>query len=551
MVAQDYFEGGATHRDGGILRRYLFTSNHKTIGLQYLCLALFSVFVGMSLSVLMRIHLAQAGAHLSFLSGPQGSPERYAALTLLHGSLMVFFVLTAAPQFGFGYFFLPLQIGAREMAFPLLSASSVWLTFLSLTGMTASFFLPISTGMLLWAVSAAGFCFGALLSALNFCATAIDMRARGMTLSRLPLTAWSWLVTAILSLLIFSILLAACVLLLSDHFAGTRFFGLSPVADSVLWHKWFWFFAQAQVCVAMLPCFGIVSHLLSTFSRKPVWKERMAVLALCGVGVSGFCIWGYHMFASGLNPYSPLSFSLLASSLGIPAAFLIMSWFGTMWNAKPQLKTAMLFALGFLALFLSGGFTGLMLLRRSAGTTAINDDFVTGHFHLVMGVAATFAILGGLFFWFPKMFGRQLDETLGKIHFWLTFAGVFCVFIPMQWVGSLDQVQIGQGTAFENAFLHAQELRALIAIAAIVTIGAQTIFLLNFCWSLLRRKRADSKNPWRAPTLEWSMSSPPPKENFGEAEPVVYRGAYTLGRPIAEMEFIPQHWTPEAIAKQP
>jgi cytochrome c oxidase subunit I len=552
MVAHKNSEGSAATHGGGFWGRHLFTTDHKAVGLQYLWLALFSVFVGMSLSVLMRIHLTQTGTHLSFFSGTEHSPERYAALTLLHGSLMVFFVLTAAPQFGFGYFFLPLQIGAREMAFPLLSAFSVWLTFLSLAGMTGSFFLRMDTGMALWACSAACFCFGALLSAVNFCATAIDMRTRGMTLSRLPLTAWSWLVTAILSLLIFSILLAACVLLLSDQFARTQFFGASSAAESalpVLWQRWFWFFAQAQVYVAMLPCFGIVSHLLSIFSRKPVWAERLAVLALCGVGLSGFCIWGYHMFASGLNPYSPLVFSLLASSLGVPAAFLIASWLGTLWDAKVQLTTAMLFALGFFSLFLSGGFTGLMLSQRTLEHAAITDDFVTGHFHLVMGVATTFAILGGLFFWFPKMFGRRMNETLGKIHFWITLAGVYCVFMPMHWLGFLDQTRDAAGLTIAGASRRADELRALIAIAAVMTIAAQIIFLANFVWSLLRGEKAARKNPWRATTLEWFVPSPPPKENFGETEPVVYRGAYELGVPFAGTDFVPQHLAPEVLTR--
>ena len=534
----------------------VFVSSHKTVGLRFLWLALFSVFLGMSLSFVMRIQLAHGPARHAFFGWSEQTPEKYAALTLLHGSLMVFFVLTAAPQFGFGYYFLPLQVGAREMAFPALSVLSYWLTACSLAGMTASFFLQPVSGLSLWLWSATIFCAAALLSALNFCVTAIDLRAQGMTLARLPLTAWSWFITAILSLLIFSILLAACVFLLADRYAGTQFFGGASVVSAELtlraipgqWQRWFWFFAQAEVYVAMLPCFGIVSHLLSVFSRRPVWKERMAVLALCGVGLFGFCVWGYHMFSSGLNPNSPLVFSLLASSLGIPAAFLIASWLGTLWDASPKLTTSLLFAIGFVSLFLSGGLTGIFLSRADLAGAAITNDFVTGHFHLVMGVAATFAILAGLFFWFPKMFGRKLDERLGKIHFWLTFAGVYCVFMPMHWVGLLDHSRIAAvvSTAEVGAGFGLQEF---IAVAAVLTIAAQGVFLVNFAWSLLRGERVTKNNPWRATTLEWFVASPPPEGNFGDSEPVVYRGAYEFGTPFAGEDFIPQHVAPELLAK--
>src|SRR5271156_4326409 len=428
----------------GFLARTLFNTGHKVIGLSYLWLALGSVLLGMLLSLLMRFHLVWPGVEIPFLSGFGSMPERYSALTMFHGSLMVFLVLTTAPQAGFGNYFLPLQIGAREMAFPRMNLFSLWATVAALGGMTAAFFVQPAAGLTFWTASVALFCLAALLTALNFTVTTLDLRAKGMTLPRMPLTVWAWFINAILSMLIFSILLAACVFLLSDRLLASQFFSplnflshqSASIAQSMLlslWQRLFWFFAQAEVYVAMLPCFGIVSHLLSTFSRKPVWAERAAVLALCGVGVFGFCIWGQHMFSNGLNPWSPLVFSLLASSLGLPACVLVLSWLGTLWNAKIQLNTAMLFALGFVSLFLSGGISGIFLAGNSlaAISVSVSDDFVTGHFHLVMGVAATFAILGALFFWFPKMFGRSLNETLGKFHFWLTFAGVYCVFMPM------------------------------------------------------------------------------------------------------------------------
>ncbi len=346
----------------GLLSRYVFSKDHKTIGLRYLWLALFSAFLGMATSLLMRIHLVWPGMHLPLLSRLGDSPDRFAALTALHGSLMVFIVLTAAPQAGFGNYFLPLQIGSREMAFPNLNLLALCATVASLFGLTATFLIPPHPAITLWLVSVAIFCAASLANALNFSVTVIDLRAKGMTLPRLPLTVWAWFINAILGMLIFSILLAACVCLLSDRLLVTHFFPVfsfvasqpsGVIANSVpvLWQRLFWFFAQAEVYVAMLPCFGLVTHLISTFSRRPVWKERLVVLALCCVGIFGFCVWGQYMFSSGMNPFSPLVFSLLASSLGAPAAVLLLSWFGTLWNARVQLNAAMLFALGFISLF--------------------------------------------------------------------------------------------------------------------------------------------------------------------------------------------------------
>jgi cytochrome c oxidase subunit 1 len=540
----------------GFLARTLFNTGHKVIGLRYLWLALGSVLLGMFLSLLMRIHLVWPGAQIPFLSGFGSTPERYTALIMFHGSLMVFLVLTTAPQAGLGNYFLPLQIGAREMAFPALNLISFWATVASLGGMTAAFFVQPNAGLTLWTASVALFCFAALLTALNFTVTTLDLRAKGMTLPRMPLTVWAWFINAVLSMLIFSILLAVCVFLLSDRLLASQFFSPlafvsnqpAALAQSTLlslWQRLFWFFAQAEVYVAMLPCFGIVSHLLSTFSRKPVWAERAAVLALCGVGLCGFCVWGQHMFSSGLNPWSPLVFSLLASSLGLPACVLVVSWLGTLWNAKIQLNTAMLFVLGFVSLFLAGGVSGLFLARNDLATASISDDFVTGHFHLVMGVAATFAILGALFFWFPKMFARRLNETLGKLHFWLTFAGVFCVFMPMHWLGLMAHLHPAGGDALEITPPGAS-LRTFVTFATILTLAAQALFLLNFVWSVWPGERTDDGNPWRATTLEWSVPSPPPDNNFGVIEPMVYRGAYEFSGTGGAVDLEPQNAAPPA-----
>ncbi len=559
MVSFD--SGGASPEtpSPGFLARTLFSTDHKVIGLRYLWLALGSVLLGMLLSLLMRLHLVWPAVQIPLLSGFGGAPERYAALTMLHGSLMVFLVLTTAPQAGFGNYFLPLQIGAREMAFPVMNLFSFWATVASLAGITAAFFFPPSAGFTLWTASVTLFCLAALLTALNFTVTALDLRAKGMTLPRMPLTVWAWLINAILSLLIFSILLSACAFLLSDRFLGSHFFSPltflahqpAPLAQATLlslWQRLFWFFAQAEVYVAILPCFGIVSHLLSTFSRKPVWAERAAVLALCGVGVFGFCIWGQHMFSSGLNPWSPLVFSLLASSLGLPASVLILSWLGTLWNAKLRLNTSMLFALGFVSLFLTGGLSGLFLARNDLPAVSVSDDFVSGHFHLVMGVAATFAILGALFFWFPKMFARRLNEPLGKLHFWLTFAGVYCVFMPMHWLGLMARSSAAGGdpgaiSPFIASANAAQDpaFRTFITVAAMLTVAAQAIFLFNFVWTLSRGEETEDRNPWCATTLEWSVSSPPPPGNFGAIDPVIYRGAYEFGSQAFPLDYVMQN----------
>jgi len=544
------------------LARYVFSTHHKTIGLQYLWLALASVFVGVVLSTLLRVHTSWPDTAIPFLNGFENTTERYAAVRLLHGSLMVFFVLTAAPQLGFGNYLLPLQIGASEMAFPTLNLVSFWLTVASLAGMTASFFYAPEIGINVWLASAAVFAVGALLSALNFTVTTIDLRAEGMTLPRLPVTVWAWFLNSILSMLIFSVLLAGCAALLSDRLLGSQFFSVTSFLAAqpqnlvrqgslpVLWQRLFWYFAQAEVYVAMLPCFGIVTHLVSTFSRKPVWKERLVVFALCGVGLIGFCVWGYHMFSTGMNPYAPLVFAVLASSLGVPAAFLLASWLGTLWEARLQLTTAMLFSIGFVSLFIAGGLSGIFLARHDLSRAAVSEDFVIGHFHLVMGVAATFAILAALFFWFPKLFGCRLSEPLGKVHFWMTFAGVYLIFMPMHWLGLLTQSRLLPDVPRAALASAGGSIRTLVTVATICTVFAQVLFVVNFVQALVRRKVAQEvDNPWRATTLEWSVASPAPESNFGNVAPTVYRGAYEFSEGFAN-DFAPQHLAPELLAQK-
>lgn len=560
MVTYDDGAEGPSLGGRGLIAR-IFSARHKTIGLQYLWLSLASVLVGMVLSALLRAHASWPDTAIPFLAGFETTPDRYAAMRLLHGSLMVFFVLTAAPQLGLGNFLLPLQIGAEEMAFPTLNCVSLWLTVTSLAGMTASFFQPLDQGIDLWLVSAAVFSLAALLSALNFTVTTIELRTKGMTLPRLPVTVWAWFVNGILSMLIFSVLLAGCTAVLSDRLLGSNFFSTAAFLSQqpqnlvrqgslpVLWQRLFWYFAQAEVYVAMLPCFGIITHLIATFAHKPVWKERLVVLSICGVGLIGFCVWGYHMFATGMNPYAPLVFAVLASSLGIPAAFLLASWLGTLWNGRVQFSTSVLFAIGFISLFIAGGLSGLFLARHDLGHAAVSEDFVIGHFHLVMGVAATFAILAALFFWFPKLFGCRMNETLGKVHFWMTFAGVYCIFMPMHWLGLLTQSNLLAETQRVAVASAGASIRTLVTVATIWTVAAQALFVVNFFGSLLRSKKAEANNPWQATTLEWSIASPAPAGNFGSEPPVVYRGAYEP-LAMAPNEFAPQHLAPELLVQK-
>src|SRR6266446_5941548 len=416
----------------------------------------------------MRLHLAWPTTKWFFFKGGLMTPEQYLALMTMHGTIMVFMVLTTAPQSGFGNYFLPIQIGAADMAFPVLNMLSFWTTFVSLVVMIAAFFVaggaPIGgwtsyptlsalgeiagpgqgAGETLWIVGLAIFCGASLMGALNFITTLIDLRAKGMTLGRLPLTCWTWFVTAILGLLAFGVLLAACILLLLDRIAGTSFFvpgGLVITDQVVTWHKggspllWqhlFWFFGHPEVYIATLPGMGATSHILSTFARKPVFGYRAMVFAIFAIGGLGFFVWGHHMFISGMSPYSAVAFSILTLSIGVPSAIKTFNWLGTLWGAKIRFTTPMLFAIGFVSVFVAGGITGLVLGQTSLDFFFHDTYFVTAHLPLVMGVASIFGMFAATYFWFPKMFGRMMNESLGKFHFWITFVGVYAIFVPSQ-----------------------------------------------------------------------------------------------------------------------
>ena len=576
--------GGHHHPPSGFIRKYIFSLDHKVIGIQYYILALFSVFLGMALSMLMRLHLVWPNAKMPFTSSGQMTPEQYLALVTMHGSIMVFMVLTTAPQSGFGNYILPIQIGAEDMAFPVLNMLSFWTTFLSLIVLVSAFFVtggaPISgwtaypplsalgqiagpgqgAGQTMWVIGLAIFCIASLLGALNFITTTVDLRAKGMTLGRMPLTVWSWLVTAILGLLAFGVLLAACLLLLLDRVAGTSFFipgGLvvtdTPIVSHtggspLLWQHLFWFFGHPEVYIAILPGMGVASHVLSTFSRKPVFGYKAMVGALCAIGFLGFCVWGHHMFISGMSPYSAFAFSLLTMTIGVPSAIKTFNWLGTLWGGKIHFTTAMMFALGFVSLFVTGGLSGLFLAQPSIDLYLHDTYFVVAHFHLIMGVAAIFGIFAATYFWYPKMFGRMLNEPIGKVHFWFTFVGVYSIFMPMHFLGLAGHPRRYADTTGVNFLGPLHSVHYFITMVAMITITAQLIFLFNFFYSMKAGQKA-SENPWNATTLEWSIPSPPPFDNFAGHVPVVYRGPYEFSVPGATDDYIPQHLTPERVGK--
>ncbi len=580
------------HAPTKFIWKYIFSLDHKVIGKQYYFLALFSVFVGLCLSVLMRWHLVWPDAHipglhlLSAAGAPndQMTPEYYLSLMTMHATLMVFFVLTTAPQSGFGNYFLPIQIGAEDMAFPRLNMLSFWTTFVALMVLISSFFVadgpplsgwtgypPLSAlgsvagpgeglGQDLWIVSIALFCVGSLLGALNFIATLLELRTRGMKLMRLPLTCWAWFITAILALLSFAVLFSAGALLLLDRLGGTSFFipGGLVISDKLisghsggsplLWQHLFWFFGHPEVYIAILPGMGITSHILSCFARKPIFGYRAMAYSMMAIGFLSFCVWGHHMFVSGMSPYSGFAFSIMTMAIGVPSAIKTFNWLGTLWGGRLRLTTAMLFAIGFVSLFVTGGLSGLFLAQPPVDINLHAGYFVVGHFHMVMGVAAIFGMFGGTFFWFPKMFGRMMNETLGKIHFWFTFIGVYCIFMPMHYLGLAGNIR--RYSRFTDVvFLntpHIIGVHEFMSIAAFITAAAQLIFLFNLFWSMFKGERA-SENPWEATSLEWTMPSPPPFDNFGGRHPVVNHGAYEYGVPGAAKDYVMQD-SPPGIA---
>jgi cytochrome c oxidase subunit 1 len=534
----------------------------------------------MVLSWLMRIHVAwpswgiPGASWLSKAGAPHGviSPEYYLSLMTMHGTLMVFFVLTTAPLAAFGNYFLPIQIGAKDMAFPRLNMLSFWTTFLAFLVLLSSLFVgdmpatsgwtaypPLSAvgaisgpgeglGQTLWIISITIFCVGSLFGSINFIATTLDQRCKGMTLMRMPLTVWAWFITSCMSLVAFSVLLPACVLLILDRIAGTSFFvpaglvisdRLQPYSGGspLLWQHLFWFFGHPEVYIAILPAMGIVSHVLTASMRRPMLSHKAIIYSMIAIGFLSYLLWGHHMFVSGMNPYSSLVFSLPTLVITIPSTIITLIWIGSLYGSKLRITSASLFALGFISVFVSGGVSGFLLAQPSLDTYLHATYFVVGHFHLIMGVAAVFGIFAGTYFWFSKVTGLMMDERLGKLHFWLTFVGAYCIFMPFYYLGLAGNVR-RESQFVSNHMQSLMPVHRFITVAALLTGAAQLIFFYNLVHSRLRGKTAIT-NPWEATSLEWSIASLPPTENFiGQVE--VLHDPYQYGMEGSPIDYLMQ-----------
>ena len=578
-----HHEGEHDHPKLGFWRKYVFSTDHKVIGIQYLVTAMTMAVIGGLLSLMMRLQLGWPHGSFRFLANlmPKAfdnlghmDPGFYLSLVTMHGTIMVFFLFTAVLTGGFGNFLIPLQIGARDMAFPFLNALSYWVFLLScivifsallveggapLGGWTA--YAPLSalpsvdphqgTGMTLWITAIALFTASGLMGGLNYITTILTMRTKGLSMMRLPLTQWSLLITAVLGLLAFPVLLAAAILLVFDRVGGTSFFipGGIVLGDKLiehtgghplLWQHLFWFFGHPEVYIVILPAMGIASDILSTFCRKPIFSYKMMVYAMVAISGLSFIVWGHHMFVSGMSPFLGSVFTITTLLIAVPSAVKTFNWLGTIWGARIQFTSAALFSIGFVSLFVSGGLSGIFLGTSAADIQMQDTYFVVAHFHLVMAIAPLFAAYSGLYFWYPKMFGRFMNETLGKLHFWASFVGVYCVFFPMHILGIGGQMRrIYDPTNY--VFLQPQQvLNVFISISAFFLAAAQLVFLANFFVSIWAGKRVTSNNPWHATTLEWETPCPTGHGNFGPELPVVHRWAFDYSSPGATEDYIPQ-----------
>ena len=524
--------------------RRVFATDHRTIGLQYLGLSLVAVSAGIVLSLLMRLRLIWPNLVLP-LHGPV-LPEDYLALVTLHGTLMLFFVLTTAPQAGFGNLILPAQIGSRRMAFPVLNAWSFWITAAGLlvllvsplapggsaiSGWTA--YPPLSAvaaagpgqgrGMDCWCLSITLFCVGGGASAINTLVTVIRLRCEGMTWDRLPLTVWAWFTAALLSVIAFSVLLAALLLLVCDRHAGTGFF--VPPEDLVngvlrgtagrgngsplLWLHLFWFFGHPEVYIAILPGMGLTSMILANFTHRRVFAYRIMIATTLRIGLLGNVVWGHHMFVAGLNPWVSTAFSISTLAIALPSAAKVLSWLRMLWRSDPTYATPFLFALGFVSLFVLGGITGPILAQPILDQYLHNTFFVVAHFHLIMAMAGVFALFAATYYWFPFLFARLLSERLGRAHFWCSLVGAYGTFLPMHLTGLAGEprhyAQLSglPGASAEHLLSQTLPWNREITAAAVFLGAAQLLFF----WNLIRSWRGGPlapTNPWRATTMEWA-----------------------------------------------
>jgi cytochrome c oxidase subunit 1 len=569
------------HEPKGFVRRYVFSTDHKVIGIQYLLTAMFVALVAGGLAMLMRMQLAwpdstwpMLGTILpeAFTNGRM-KPEFYLSMVTMHGTLMAFFVISFALVSGFGNYLIPLQIGARDMAYPFLNMLSYWVGLLGTIVVLSSFFVeggaaasgwtaypPLSAvkeaipgsamGQTLWLLGVALFIVSFTMGGLNYFVTIMNLRAPGMSLMRMPLTVWTMLVSAVVGLLAFPPLTAAAIMLLLDRHAGTSFFLPSGLffgnrllensgGTPLLWQHLFWFLGHPEVYVLVLPPLGIAFDVLAPFTRKPPFGHRMTIIALWTIASLSMVVWGHHMFVSGMSPYVGEFFSIGTLLVTLPSVVIGVNLVASLWGASIRFTVPMLFAVGLIALFGIGGLGGIFLGTATSDIFLHDTYFVVGHFHYMIGGVTLFGLFAAIYYWFPKMFGRAMNETLGKTHFWLTIVPYYLVFLGMHFIGFggvprhyFSFAQYDFTRRFQGDQIH-------ITYFAFVLGAAQLIFLFNFFWSLGRGKRVSS-NPWNSASLEWATASPPPHGNWGPMQPVVHRWPYEYSVPGAPEDFTPQ-----------
>lgn len=574
-------EAHAEHAPQAFIWRYVFSKDHKVIGIQYYCTAMLMALVAGALAMLVRMQIAWPEATWPRLGGllktgfTDGvmNPEFYAMLFTMHGTIMVFFVLSTAPVSGFGNMLIPLQVGARDMAFPFLNALSYWTFLPGCIVILASFFVssgaaaagwtaypPLSAlrgavpgsqmGQTLWIVAMVFFIASFTMGGLNFVTTILNLRTKGLTLMRMPLTLWSMFLVAILGLLSFPALTAGALMLLFDRHFGTSFYLPSGLVLSgqvlannggtpLLWQHLFWFLGHPEVYILMLPALGFTSDIMAIFCRKPIFGYKAMVAAMLGISALSFVVWGHHMFVSGMSPYLGMAFAVGTMLIAVPSAVKVFNWLATLWRSRIIFKTPMLWALGVVSLFISGGLSGIFLGQTAVDVPLHDTYFVVAHFHLIMAGAALFGVFGATNLWFPKMFGRLMNDSLGKLHFWLTFVAYYCTFFPMHYIGIGGHMRRIYDP-YQYEFLKGyQSINGFITLSAFVLGSAQLIFIFNFVWSALRGQKADA-NPWGATGIEWTAPSPPGHGNWPGAIPEVHRWPFDYSVPEAASDFVMQ-----------
>lgn len=557
------------HEKKGFWRTYVFSTDHKVIAKQYLALSLFWAVLGGFAAYLIRWQLAYpetAVPGVGWIPEPfmyEGivPPEFYNVLLTMHGTIMIFFVAMPLLLAVFGNYLIPLMIGARDMAFPRLNMLSVWVFALASLVLLISFFVPggaaaagwtgypplsaraiytgVNWGMNLWIVAIALEFAAFLMGGINFLTTTLNMRAPGMILFRLPLMVWMQITAGVVFMLSVGPLIAGAIMLLLDRIAGTTFYVPEGGGQPLLWQHLFWFFGHPEVYVILLPALGIILEILPVFSRKPVFGYRLIIYSTIVAGILSFIVWAHHQYVSGIDPRLAMPFSITTILISVPFALIIFAMMATLWKGSISFLTPMLFALGTLGVFLIGGLTGIFVGSAPVDIYFHDTYFVVAHFHYTLFSAVFFGGFAGLYFWFPKMFGRMMNETLGKIHFVLTFILFNTTFFPMFFLGVGGMMRrIANPMQYE--FLQPlQPINVFITNSAILLLASQGIFVINFFWSLFRGRVAES-NPWQANTLEWSIPSPPPHENFSKI-PTVYRGPYEYSSPETSEDWLPQN----------